>query len=402
MSIFKDINTILVQENSNTNDINIENINTDIDIENYSFMEETYSFVLGYTKEYNNSVKEFYNNILESKDNQEIITEAFDGFFAKAKQIIKKFIEFIKRIFSKFAAKLHSIFKSEKYLEKNKNEFAKFSDKDEFSIKGYEFTHIYEDNYPSSEAVNIWFEKDSNSSNYNLTASDIGYNDKDDETNNESAIVNMITTKYEALTDRLEDWYDEFRGLVINQQGYPISSSEYDEELKRVFRNDSIEPIQITIDSTAVNKAYQEFHNYNDLIHSIEKNRKKIENDYQRLEKALEVCSKKEKDGDGIFFKFNLSSVTNNYANTQMSNFSDTDITFNKNDKSNNKKITNLIYNKIDMYMKAKVSQVQQMSSIHTMAFSAKLQAAKDNFVQNKAILYKALAKIKGHKTVIS
>ena len=78
-----------------------------------------------------------------------------------------------------------------------------------------------------------------------------------------------------------------------------------------------------------------------------------------------------------------------------MSNFSNTDITFNK-------KITNLIYNKIDMYMKAKVSQVQQMSSIHTMAFSAKLQAAKDNFVQNKAILYKALAKIKGHKTVIS
>ena len=56
---------------------------------------------------------------------------------------------------------------------------------------------------------------------------------------------------------------------------------------------------------------------------------------------------------------------------------------------------------KIDMYMKAKVTQVQQMSSIHTMAFSAKLQAAKDCFVQNKSMLYKALSKIKGHKATV-
>ena len=85
-----------------------------------------------------------------------------------------------------------------------------------------------------------------------------------------------------------------------------------------------------------------------------------------------------------------------------MKNFSNDDITYEK-DKSigTNKQITNVIYNKIDMYMKAKVTQVQQMSSIHTMAFSAKLQAAKDCFVQNKSILYKALSKIKGHKATV-
>ena len=87
MSIFNNINNILVQEDTNSNDINIENIHTDI--EKYSFMTETYDFILGYTKEYNNSLKEFYSNIMESGDNQEIITEAFDGFFAKAKEIIK-------------------------------------------------------------------------------------------------------------------------------------------------------------------------------------------------------------------------------------------------------------------------------------------------------------------------
>ena len=83
-----------------------------------------------------------------------------------------------------------------------------------------------------------------------------------------------------------------------------------------------------------------------------------------------------------------------------MKNFNSTDIDFEKGNDGN-KQITNVIYNKIDMYMKAKVTQVQQMSSIHTMAFSAKLQAAKDCFVQNKSILYKALSKIKGHKATV-
>ena len=118
--------------------------------------------------------------------------------------------------------------------------------------------------------------------------------------------------------------------------------------------------------------------------------------------KALETSAKKEKTGEGIFFKFSLSTISNSWAHDQMKNFSDNDITYEKNRGSGtNKQITNVIYNKIDMYMKAKVTQVQQMSSIHTMAFSAKLQAAKDCFVQNKSILYKALSKIKGHKATV-
>ena len=404
MSIFNNINNILVQEDTNSNDINIENIHTDTDIEKYSFMTETYDFILGYTKEYNNSLKEFYSNIMESGDNQEIITEAFDGFFAKAKEIIKKFLAFIKKIFNKFVTKLHSLFKSEKYLEKNKNEFAKFSSEDEFTIKGYEFTNLYNSNIPEGSAIDAWFkDDDTDNSGYNLTASDIdGYDpDKDRADSSQKAVVDRINGKYEALIDKLDDWYDEFRGMVIGQKGYPISSSEYDEELKKVFRDDSTEMTDITIDSTAVSKAYQEFHNYQELVKSIEKTRKEIENNYLKLQKALETSAKKEKDGDGIFFKFNLSTISNTWANDQMTKFSNSDITFTKGDSANNKQITNVIYNKIDMYMKAKVTQVQQMSSIHTMAFSAKLQAAKDCFVQNKSILYKALSKIKGHKATV-
>ena len=50
----------------------------------------------------------------------------------------------------------------------------------------------------------------------------------------------------------------------------------------------------------------------------------------------------------------------------------------------------------IDLFVKAKVSQVQMLSNIHSQVFSAKLEAAKDEFIQNKTILYRALYKVLG------
>ena len=45
-------------------------------------------------------------------------------------------------------------------------------------------------------------------------------------------------------------------------------------------------------------------------------------------------------------------------------------------------------------YLKVQSSKVSQMCSIHTQAFSAKLEAAKDQFKQDKKIIYKALQQI--------
>ena len=51
----------------------------------------------------------------------------------------------------------------------------------------------------------------------------------------------------------------------------------------------------------------------------------------------------------------------------------------------------------LDLWCKAKASQIQKISTIHHMAFSAKLDALKDCFKQDKTILYKALYRIKGN-----
>ena len=47
--------------------------------------------------------------------------------------------------------------------------------------------------------------------------------------------------------------------------------------------------------------------------------------------------------------------------------------------------------------MKARANEVNEVASIHTIAFSARLDAYKDQFNQDKTILYKALYRILGN-----
>ena len=407
MSIFGNANNYIISENSVPNKvIDLKDIHSDKDDESYSFMIETYAFLEAYQRDYNNVVKQFYKNILESADSQEVINESFGDFFRKAKEIIKKFLEFIKKIFAKFVTKLNSLFKSEKYLEKHKNDFAKFESEDEFTISGYKYT-VIGNTAPVNKAVDLWFsdvdngnisssnidrdDLDYSSSTYNDVSFDSGVDDIESKKNKAKAqqneVVLAIEKKYRALVDGLDDWYDKFRGHILGKNE-DITSTEYDEELFRVFRDDYDKPTDITIDYNAVNTAYSEFTGYHNLIREIEKDRREIESNYQKLERALETALHKEKSGDGMFtVKFNVTTA-NAYASNNMDKLAN----------ASGIKANSDIYNKIDLYMRAKVTQIQTMSSIHTQAFSAKLQAAKDNFVQNKQILYKALSKIQSHK----
>ena len=49
---------------------------------------------------------------------------------------------------------------------------------------------------------------------------------------------------------------------------------------------------------------------------------------------------------------------------------------------------------KLDLYTKTKVDQITEFSNIHTLAFSAKLDALKESYKQDRALLYTALLKI--------
>ena len=165
MSLFSLDNILLNESSTIDKSINIDNIGyADIELKNYSFVQEGYDFILEIGRDYMNAEKAFYTEVLGSYGDDEIITESFDGFFNKIKDIIRKFIEWIKKIFKEFVVKINSLFSSEKYIKKNQKLLNKFESQDEFEFNGYEFTYIESSNVPQANACEI-FDSASNFNN---------------------------------------------------------------------------------------------------------------------------------------------------------------------------------------------------------------------------------------------
>ena len=177
-----------------------------------------------------------------------------------------------------------------------------------------------------------------------------------------------------------------FRALVINKSNDKIDSSDFPNELFMIFRNGEDTPSDITIDSTYVMEAYRRFDKYKDVVKAIEKNQKAIIKDYEALEKYLDKFIKLNKEGKSQKISSDLSS-SNDFVSKQINYIGGNEL--------NDLQVFNTsTYDKLRNYYKSWATIINQMCTIHTQAFSAKLEAAKDCFKQDKAILYKALQKI--------
>ena len=404
MSLFSLDNILLNESSTIDKSINIDNIGyTDIELKNYSFVQEGYDFILEIGRDYMNAEKAFYTEVLGSYGDDEIITESFDGFFNKIKDIIRKFIEWIKKIFKEFVVKINSLFSSEKYIKKNQKLLNKFESQDEFEFNGYEFTYIESSNVPQANACEI-FDSASNFNN-GITQSLTGnkgvnwnsyktvVNNMNIEDDTTSTIRDNITTtlnnNLDTMTDELndhDDLLDMFRALVINKSNDKIDSSDFPNELFMIFRNGEDTPSDITIDSTYVMEAYRRFDKYKDVVKAIEKNQKAIIKDYEALEKYLDKFIKLNKEGKSQKISSDLSS-SNDFVSRQINYIGGNEL--------NDLQVFNTsTYDKLKNYYKKWSTIVNQMCTIHTQAFTAKLEAAKDCFKQDKKILYKALQQI--------
>lgn len=404
MSLFSLDNILLNESSTIDKSINIDNIGyADIELKNYSFVQEGYDFILEIGRDYMNAEKAFYTEVLGSYGDDEIITESFDGFFNKIKDIIRKFIEWIKKIFKEFVVKINSLFSSEKYIKKNQKLLNKFESQDEFEFNGYEFTYIESGNVPQANACEI-FDSASNFNN-GITQSLTGnkgvnwnsyktvVNNMNIEDDTTSTIRDNITTtlnnNLDTMTDELndhDDLLDMFRALVINKSNDKIDSSDFPNELFMIFRNGEDTPSDITIDSTYVMEAYRRFDKYKDVVKAIEKNQKAIIKDYEALEKYLDKFIKLNKEGKSQKISSDLSS-SNDFVSRQINYIGGNEL--------NDLQVFNTsTYDKLKNYYKKWSTIVNQMCTIHTQAFTAKLEAAKDCFKQDKKILYKALQQI--------
>lgn len=404
MSLFSLDNILLNESSTIDKSINIDNIGyADIELKNYSFVQEGYDFILEIGRDYMNAEKAFYTEVLGSYGDDEIITESFDGFFNKIKDIIRKFIEWIKKIFKEFVVKINSLFSSEKYIKKNQKLLNKFESQDEFEFNGYEFTYIESSNVPQANAREVFDSasnfnngftqsltgnKGVNWNNYKTTVNNI--NVEDDTTSTiRDTITTTLNNNLDTMTDELndnDDLLDMFRASVINKTNDKIDSSDFPNELFMIFRNGEDTPSDITIDSTYVMEAYRRFDKYKDVVKAIEKNQKAIIKDYEALEKYLDKFIKLNKEGKSQKISSDLSS-SNDFVSRQINYIGGNEL--------NDLQVFNTsTYDKLRNYYKKWSTIVNQMCTIHTQAFTAKLEAAKDCFKQDKKILYKALQQV--------
>jgi hypothetical protein len=349
----------------NTKNLLVENASDVITMKNMVTIEESYfyeamNFVIESNKQFNKSSEVLYKALLESDGDPNVIHESFGDFFTKVKEIIDRFIAFIKSIFAKFITRLNAMISSDKYIEKHKEEFRKFSSKHEFEMPGYNFS--ISPAIPALHALES-FTEDFVPAQLSLLAAGI----KEDEKDKSKAVADKIKTEYDKLINSLDgDWYDKFRAKTIGMDDDSIYQSDFANELFMVYRSGESSKEDIKYTSSIVQNSYQRFSNYKKTSDDVKKMQESVEKEYKAIKKSVEEMSLKNYDKS-------VKAADN------------TDILLTKD------LLTNM-----DVYVKAKVNQVQEMTAIHSLAFSAKLDALKECFTQDKTALYKALYKIQG------
>lgn len=343
------------------NTLQSENVFVNSAIEESYFI-NTLDYITESLKEFNSYKRELYIGILESGEDYNIVNESFSDFFVKAKELIDKFLKFIKSLFDKFITSLNRFISSEKYLIKNKDKLKKFGAKHEFDIEGFEFA--FNDKIPAIEAEAA-FKKDF----IQLDFDDI-LKEKDPE-----KVVAMIDAQHSRLkADLNNDRYDVFRQEVIMADS-PIHKDDFATELFATYRSGENMKSEITIDNVKVMNALGRLENHKSFQASVKKTKEKIERDYEKVKKSIDNMILRNKDND--VEKLLSIEIRGDYDAY-----------------SSPVQLSSQALSKLDLFLKTKVSEIVELSNIHAMAFSYKLDAIHDCYRQDKQILYKALAMI--------
>ena len=325
-----------------------------------SFFIQTLKFVKESREEFNTANKKFYRSVLESGDDYIAITEAFDGFFDSIKSIINKVIEFIKTLWGKFLTQLNKFFNSEKYLKDHLKDLDKFTSENEFTFDGFEFT--ISDAVPAKEVIS------------NLIG--VGSGADLDATDNLTTNADL-EKKYNALISKLEDdWYDKARAQILGRPNGAIVDSDYAEELFKEFRNGESHKQELTVGVSSLSTYKIVFEKHKDLEKEAKKTKNRLENEYNDIKKGFDNAVKRTGDNYSFIYKT---------AKGEEPIF------------GNDAKLTDSDARKtLELYVKAKSDQISRLSNLHLLAFSAKLDAIKDQTRQAKFVLYKSLYRIQG------
>ena len=297
----------------------------------------------------------FYRSLNEAT-NERYVLESFADFFSGVKDIISKFIKFLRKIVDKFIVTIMKIVKSDNYIKKHKDLFNHIDSSMEFDFKGYEYT--FKHTVPLPDAA-------------------LGFNNSlfDELYGNEQRELTTGSVKQSIINLDLEKDYDIFRAKVIGREDEVIYISEFSEELYREFRNGDLDTTDITADSSYIRKCLDRFLNFSKTQKEITHQRDTTIKSYERLQKQVEEITKRNTDLSKQAFINSLppeNNVTIGGDGTMMASE---------------------LMAQIDIYVRAKIEQIQEYSNIHLLAFGAKLDAMKECLNQDRNVLYTALRK---------
>lgn len=351
-----DFSTFTLKESTDIN--TLDNISAYTE----SSVELTFNFLTETKMEINNASQELYKGILEA-ETYEVVNESYSNFFTFIKEIIAKFIRFIKSLFDRFVTTLNRFIQSEKYLLKHEKDFSKFTPTMEFDFEGYHFT-IDDPGIPMVECRAGF-----NSAFVGLNLAGIDGKSKEDQ----SAFIidELDKAKYD-----IDEFIDKFRGEVIGKLNFPISESDFSNELFMVYRDGYDTTSSITVDASVINDSLINLKRYKEREKAVKKIKSKLESEYKSIERSLDRVVVRNRDND--LSKLIGIDIQGDYTS----------------DSYKGIKVSEEVLTKLNAFFKAKVDQVEKMSSIHSLAFSYKLDAIKDCYIQDKKILYNALTRI--------
>lgn len=339
--------------------INVNKLAT-IDLEE-SYFSEAVEFINNSNRKFTTHKINLYKNLSEATT-EFVILESFSDFFVKIKDIIDKFIKFIKSLFDRFINNIMGMVSSDKYLIKHKDKIKGFKTADEFDFYGYTFTLT--PGIPVASAIQRF-------------TGDL-FDDLKTDAVNKQLTTNSVKDSVAGID--YADKYDMFRGKVLGKDNYPIYASDFSEELFKEFRNGSIDTDNIEVTSAVVLNSIRRFEDYKKIKSSMERDKKDIEKSYEAVKKEIQNITKR--NGD-----LNTSAFLNNLPD---------DINSNIKSIETNQGLTMSgdLMVQLDLYVKAKADMIQEYSNIHALAFSAKLDALKSCYTQDRTMLYAALNRV--------
>lgn len=294
-----------------------------------SYFNTTLVTISKLNKEYRDSITEFYSYINENNSTISI-NSICKNFMSSVSSIIDKFNKCIRDNHSNFISSLKRQMANDK-LTIDKNKIV-----DVRAGNIYNFT--LDEEVPKPIGRNIYYDE----------VEKLQKILKNNSLSQDQKSMELLFT-YNALMEELRgEFYDKFRAEILGIKG-EVSALEYGDVLFNIYR-DGGNRIDTVIEKDEILEIYKRFKNAKYYLNTVERQKDNIIKEYDRIRKDLANVK--------------LSDVASMIGSN-----------------------VDILDERLQNYIKAKTEQLLNMCSIHTMAYTAKLDAIAALYLQDKSIL---------------